>query len=183
MYISSLYQEPSTQSLPRDGVNTLLGNAADPSDNHVVDLEKLKSHPGKTIKIYSPLWYGIQEHAHKASVYGETHFGEQLIALRAFMSFNKHTEFLSPIDIAIFNQKRQQGMEKITTLLGVGKKAHLRKDVTTWKFQNALGFTVFDVELFDLSKIDKNISNENLTIARIYFSEANLVKQLNGIFQ
>lgn len=39
-----------------------------------------------------------------------------------FMDFNEYINFLSTIDIAIFNHKRQQGMGNIITLLGMGKK-------------------------------------------------------------
>ncbi len=183
MYTSNLYQEPSKQALPHEGINILLGNSADQSNNHIEILNKLKCHAGDNIKIYCPLSYGDQSYAQEVADYGETLFGGQFIALRDFMSLDKYTNLLNIIDIAIFNHKRQQGMGNITTLLGMGKKVYLRKEITTWDFLQCLGITVFDVNSIELSKMDNDISSENIKIVQNYFSEANLVVQLNRIFQ
>lgn len=183
MYPSNLYYEASKQSLPHEGINILLGNSADRSNNHIEILDNLKCHAGKNLKIYCPLSYGDQYYAQEVLDYGETLFGGKFNALREFMSLEKYNELLAKIDIAIFNHKRQQGMGNITTLLGMGKKVYLRKEITTWNFLQSLGITVFDVESIEMTKIDKDTSIENIKIVQNYFSEANLVSQLNGVFQ
>lgn len=183
MYPSNLYQEAPLQSLPHQGINILLGNSADPSNNHIEVLDKLKRHVGEDIKVYCPLSYGDQEYAHKVTVYGASYFGENFVAVREFMPFDKYTEFLATIDIAIFNHKRQQGLGNITTLLGFGKKVYLRKEITTWSFLHSLGVTAFDMRSLDLSKIKINISNKNSGIIAKYFSKKNLLSQLECVFE
>ena len=183
MYPSNLYQEAPMESLPHEGINILLGNSADRSNDHIEILNILKCHVGKNIEIYCPLSYGDQSYAQEVSDCGKTLFGSKFNALREFMPLNKYADLLTKIDIAIFNHKRQQGMGNITTLLGMGKKVHLRKEVTTWNFLQSLGITVFDVNSIELTKIDEDTSIENMKIVRNYFSEDNLVTQLRGIFQ
>lgn len=183
MYPSNLYQETSTQSQPHDGINILLGNSADPSNNHVEILENLKLHAGEKITIYCPLSYGDLEYAHKVTSFGTTHFGEKFIALRDFMPINEYAHMLSKIDIAIFNHKRQQGMGNIITLLGMGKKVYLRKEISTWMFLQDLGITVYCNKLCDLSRNKLDISKKNSDIIANYFSELNLVLQMSKIFK
>jgi len=183
MYPSNLYQEASTQSLPHEGVNILLGNSADPSNNHIEALDKLKRHAVENIRVYCPLSYGDQKYAHKVSDYGASNFGEDFISLREFMPLDRYTELLAKIDIAIFNHKRQQGMGNITTLLGMGKKLYLRKEISTWGFLQGLGVTVFDINSLDFSRIETAISDRNSDVVKNYFSENNLISQLGRIFQ
>jgi len=183
MYPSNLYQEASKQSLHHEGVNILLGNSADPSNNHIEILNELKCYAGENIKIYCPLSYGNQSYAEEVLYCGEALFGCKFIALREFMKFDEYAEFLSKIDIAIFNHNRQQAMGNITTLLGMGKKVYLRKEITTSNFLQSLCIAVFDTNSIELTKIDEDISINNMKIVRSYFSKEKLITQLRGIFQ
>lgn len=182
VYPSNLYHEAPTESLAHEGINILLGNSADPSNNHIEVLDKLKCYAGEKIRVYCPLSYGNQEYAAKISAHGTFHFGENFIALREFMPLDKYAELLSKIDIAIFNHKRQQGMGNITTLLGMGKKVYLRKEITTWGFLQGLGAAVFDINSLEFSKLEAAVSDRNSDVIKKYFSENNLISQLNKLF-
>lgn len=183
MYPSNLYQELPIQSLPHEGVNILVGNSADPTNNHIEVLDKLKYYSKDNIRIYCPLSYGDQSYALKISNYGAALFGDKFIALRDFMPLAQYYELLAKIDVAIFNHRRQQGMGNITTLLGMGKKVYLRKEITTCEFLRKLGVAFFDINSICLSKIEKDIENENTKVIRSCFSTGNLINQLKGIFQ
>lgn len=183
VYPSNLYHELPVQATHHEGINILLGNSADPSNNHIEVLDKLRRYAKGGVRVYCPLSYGDQEYADKVSACGTENLGEKFVPLREFMSLEKYRDLLGKIDIAIFNHNRQQGMGNITTLLGMGKKVYLRKEITTWNFLQSLGITVFDVDSIEMTKIDKDTSIANIKIVQNYFSEANLVAQLNGAFQ
>src|SRR5690606_28770612 len=47
----------------RGSVNILVGNSADPTNNHIDSLQKLLSFKDHDLKIYAPLSYGDKSHA------------------------------------------------------------------------------------------------------------------------
>lgn len=183
MYPSNLYQEPPVQNTPHEGINILLGNSADPSNNHIDALEKLRPYATENIQIYCPLSYGDVEYAKNVASYGKSIFGEKFIPLLEFMRFDDYKKLLAKIDIAIFNHKRQQGMGNITTLLGMGKKVFMRSDITSYHAIRTLGALVYDVEHLDLLPLDENHSSSNSKIIANYFSRINLVKSWQKIYE
>ena len=88
MYPSNLYRELPVHDSPHDGLNILLGNSADPSNNHKEVLDKLRSYATENIRIYCPLSYGDRKYAQIVSDYGRLMFGEKFLALRDFMPFD-----------------------------------------------------------------------------------------------
>lgn len=182
MYPSNLFQEAPIQTLPHVGINILVGNSADPSNNHIEVLDSLKCHAGSDIRIYCPLSYGDQSYAQRVSDYGASLFGDKFIPIRDFMQLEKYNELLAKIDIAIFNHKRQQGMGNITTLLGLGKKVHIRNEITSWDFLKSLNIKIYDINSIEVSKIEAATLNGNKDIVMKYFSRDNLIKQWSKIF-
>lgn len=182
VYPSNLYHEFCIQKKQGSKINILLGNSADPSNNHIEVIDSIKNLSNEKITIYCPLSYGDKTYAKEVSNYAKSIFGEKFIALNAFMPSNKYCQFLSEIDIAIFNHKRQQAMGNIISLLGMGKKVYLRKDISTWKFLVDHEITVYDVNSIDLKPIMVDVSIRNQKIVSEYFSEKSLIKQLKLLF-
>lgn len=183
VYPSNLYQEPPEQETLHDGINILLGNSADPSNNHIDALEKLRPYAAKDIQIFCPLSYGGAEYAKQVADYGKSIFGDKFNPLLEFMIFDDYKKLLAKIDIAIFNHKRQQGMGNITTLLGMGKKVFMRSDVTSYHAIRSLGAFVFDIENLDLALIDIRQASKNKLIVSEYFAPILLTAQLGRIFE
>lgn len=183
MYPSNLYHESPAQDTPHDGINILLGNSADPSNNHIDVLEKLRPYAAEDIKIFCPLSYGDAEYAKQVAGYGKSIFGDKFNPLLEFMKFDDYKKLLARIDIAIFNHKRQQGMGNITALLGMGKKVFMRSDITSYHAIRTLGALVYDVEHLDLLPLDENHSSGNSKIIANYFSTINLVKSWQKIYE
>lgn len=185
MYTSNIYKEllipPKTGSV----VNILVGNSADPTNNHLEVFEKLAAYKNENTMIYCPLSYGgiDGDYAKQIAEKGTAMFGDRFVALTDFMPFSKYLEFLGQIDIAVFAHKRQQGMGNTITLLGLGKKVYMRSDVTPWAL-----FTGIDVNLFTMAKLDISLLGEykasrNKEIIAEYFSEKKLIEHLEGVFQ
>jgi hypothetical protein len=92
------------------GLNILVGNSADPSNNHLEALEKLLPYKDQNIRIYAPLSYGDPAHAKSVVEQGKEWFGDKFSPIISFMPFDQYLSFLKSVDIAIFNHNRQQAM-------------------------------------------------------------------------
>lgn len=187
MYLSNVFDqkmiaEPATVS-DSDDWKILLGNSADPSNNHMETLERLLPFKDQNIKIYAPLSYGDQNHAKTVVSQGKAWFGDKFIPMTDFMPFEQYLEFLNSIDVAIFNHKRQQAMGNTITLLGMGKTVFMRSDVSHWRFLNSLGIKLKCVENIELLCIAPYEAKNNTRLVFSYFSRAALVKQYVDIFE
>lgn len=164
-------------------LNILIGNSADPSNNHFEVLEKLKIYKNENIKIYVPLSYGDRNHAQKVIERGKKEFGDKFVALSDFMPFEQYVEFLKCIDIVIFNHKRQQAMGNTITLLGMGKTVFMRKDVSQRFFLESVGLYLKDVSQFSLEPLTQKALEKNIQIIRSRFSRETLKQQYSELFE
>ncbi|WP_312353628.1 TDP-N-acetylfucosamine:lipid II N-acetylfucosaminyltransferase [Aminipila sp.] len=105
----------------------LLGNSADPNNNHVSILNYLKRYKNFPIKIICPLSYGNKVYADKVEEIGIKIFGNKFISMRDYISKSEYAQMLSQVDIAIMNQYRQQGFGNIIPLLYLGKKIYMNE--------------------------------------------------------
>jgi len=183
MYPSNLYKKYVVPPKQGDTVNILVGNSADPTNNHAEVFEKLKPYKDQNIKIYCPLSYGPIEYAEQMAKLGNELFGDKFTPLLDFMPFEKYLDLLGQIDIAVFAHARQQAMGNTITLLGMGKKVYMRTDVTSWSLFATLGVTIFDIAYLDLLPINADDAAKNRQIIANYFSHNALLAQLGEIFQ
>ncbi|MBL3554929.1 MULTISPECIES: TDP-N-acetylfucosamine:lipid II N-acetylfucosaminyltransferase [Marinobacter] len=164
-------------------LNILLGNSADPGNNHIEAFERLLAYKGQNIKIYAPLSYGDEDYANKVIAQGHAWFGDKFVPMTDFMPFEQYLEFLKSVDIAIFNHRRQQAMGNTITLLAMGKRVFMRRDVSHWRFLHGLGIKLNDVEELQLQPIEREEARKNACIIHSYFCKATLVRQLSDIFE
>lgn len=183
LYPSNLYKEYVLP--PKNGtiINILVGNSATATNNQIEIFEKLVEYKDENMMIYCPLSYGDMEYAKQVAQRGKDMFGDRFVALMEFMPFEKYLVLLAQIDIAVFAHKRQQAMGNTICLLGLGKKVYMRKDVTPWVMFDELGVKVFDVSKLDLLPLNVDVRKNNQDCIKHYFSEGNLVKQWQNIFE
>jgi len=182
-YPSNVYREIPEKAETHSTINIQIGNSADPSNSHLELLRRLMPYRDQDLTIYAPLSYGDKYYMQSVIKAGKTMFKDKFVPLTEFMPIEQYLDFLGRIDIAIFNHERQQAMGNIITLLGLGKKVFLRKDVTPWAFFVSLGVRVFNVEQIDISPIDENDLRRNKEIVSGLFSERKLIEQLEELFQ
>jgi hypothetical protein len=189
MYVSNIMDEKfianefERKEPANEAINIIVGNSADPSNNHIETLTKLADYKEADIRLFVPLSYGDKKHAEKVTSYGRQEFGEKFEPLTNFIPLNEYLNILRTTDIAIFNHKRQQAMGNTITLLGMGKTVYMRPDFTHTQFLSYLGITFYDVANFKLEKLDDEVATRNQHIIYKYFSKENLVKQLKYIFE
>lgn len=186
MYLSNVFN-PITlikfDDEEKKSINVLVGNSADPSNDHLEAFRKLLPHKYKDIKIFVPLSYGDQENAKKIIRKGREWFGDKFVPLTSFMPFQEYLGLLRRIDFALFNHKRQQAMGNTITLLGLGKSVYIRNDVSQWGFLEELGLKVKSISSFDMALLAKSEQLENKAIVKAYFSKENLIDQWSAIFR
>lgn len=182
MYLSNVYKELSLPPKTGSVINIMVGNSADPSNNHAEVFEKLLPYKDHNIQIFCPLSYGQAEYAEGTSKLGEKLFGDKFTPLLEFMPFDKYLDLLGQIDIAVFAHKRQQAMGNTITLLGLGKKVYMRNDVTSWEMLDNIGVSVFNMQELDLLPQKEEVRQHNQKVIKNHFSEAALAKQLHNIF-
>lgn len=187
MYLSNVVS-PSVASIATkcsssSKLTILLGNSADPANNHIEALELLKPYRELVLNIYTPLSYGDQGYANTVIAKGEEWFGEKFLPLTDFMPLDQYMKILEGVDIAIFNHRRQQAMGNTITLLGMGKTVYMRSDVSHWRLLSGLGVKINDVERLTLQVLPEKDRLGNAQIIRRYFSRETLIKQLSEVFE
>lgn len=134
-------------------INIQIGNNAQQSNNHLEAIDLISRFKDHNIKVYIPLSYGGEkEYAMEVVKYGKKIFGDKFIPILEFIPIEKYYEYLNTIDVAIFNNDRQQGMGNINILVFLGCKVYLRSDTSMWKhFTQERGYSLEKIE--DISDI------------------------------
>lgn len=181
-YTTNLYKEYDIQPKVHEGINILMGNSADRSNDHLGLFEKLLPFAGESIRIYAPLSYGNAYYADEVEHVGRARFGKRFIAMRSYMPFEKYLEFLGSIDIAIFNHKRQQAFGNIILLLGLGVKVYIHKDSVLTEVMKEYDLAVFDNDDIVLERLDEETKIRNLANVRKNFNSEALRECLAKVF-
>lgn len=126
------YKELDKYSKEHNGTNILIGNSATATNNHEEVFNLLSKYSNEDIKVYVPLSYGDESYAEKIVVEGTKIFGNKFVPMRDFMTPNDYVSLLATMDIAIFNNDRQQALGNINMLMYLGSKIFLRTDTTMW---------------------------------------------------
>lgn len=169
-------QKPASQLL------ILVGNSAHESNNHLDVFEKLQPFKN-SIQVVCPLSYGNKKYAALVKQEGQLCFGENFRALDSFMPLVEYVKILKSIDIAIFNNWRQQGVGNIINLLGLGKTIYLRSDTTTWAMLQDYGLKACDFCAFgNLGMLQIEALEANKHIVQRNFNEENLKSQSEAVF-
>lgn len=182
MYPSNLYQNIALKDNESDIINILLGNSADPTNNHEEVINILKRYKNSNIKIFCPLSYGDEKYAAKIRNIGNSFFGDKFVPIMDFLPYKEYLNLLSKINIAIFNHNRQQGMGNIISLLGLGKKVYIKDGISSLTTFRELGVEIFTVENINMHMLSETELKSNRNIIKEYFSEENYTKQLKQIF-
>lgn len=178
-YPSNLYKDFHMQPKIHNTINIQLGNSADPTNHHIEILQNLTKFKNENIQIFVPLSYGNKEHAKNVILKGKEIFGDKLIALTEFLSFQKYMQFLSEIDIAVFNHRRQQAFGNIISLVGMGKKVYLNSASTLNGVMTEYNLKVFDTKNISLDLLDNEQKIKNINSVKTNFSKESLVNSLS----
>jgi hypothetical protein len=183
VYPSNTFRLTELPGEHHQGLHILVGNSADPSNEHLEVLRLLKDHEKDPTKVFVPLSYGNADYAKTVVEQGRRLLGERLVPLLEFTPYDSYLQMLAGIDIAIFNHRRQQGMGNIIALLGMGKTVCVRSDTTSWQTLTGMGIQLGDTLKLDLCTLTEEDVTRNRSIVTERFSEDVLVNQLRAMLE
>ncbi len=192
MYLTPIKLEFLDSIIPesKECCNIQIGNSADISNLHLDVIDKLSKFKDENIKIYCPLSYGDKDYGKKVEEYGKSIFGDKFVAVTDYMKADEYGKFLGSIDIAIFNNNRQQALGNIFALAYLGKKIFMRNDTTMWKdLVDDEGYKFSSIDEIEYMTFEKFIEINydfivcNKALSKNRFDEKYAAKVWNNIFQ
>lgn len=108
--------------------NILVGNSADPSNNHLSVFKILSKKNLTDTKIIVPLSYGGNKaYKDKIMLMGYKLLGKSFMPLIDYMPLDEYHKIISSCGIAIFNHHRQQAQGNIALMIDSGVQVYLNK--------------------------------------------------------
>lgn len=168
----------------------LLGNSADPSNNHLEALSYLKEYKNEDFCVIIPLSYGGDEmYTKELVIESKKLLGDKIILLTEFLTPEEYAEILNQVDVSIMNHNRQQGAGNILALLYLGKKVYTKHEVTTFEAFSRLGIRIYDIKdlknssFKEIIESDKNIQGCNSVEIHRFFNEKRLKENFDRLFK
>lgn len=158
----------------------LIGNSADPTNNHIDIFNFLKKINLIDTTLIVSLSYGNENYKNFIIQKGNEFFGDIFKPLTHYLSAQSYAKYLSIIDTAFFYHFRGQAMGNIMSLLYLGCNINLSEKSSLYKLLKRKNLRVKSIEEifsnkeFDLNKNPMNKSNSILV--RKLFSDDELIK-------
>ena len=177
------------ESCPEASGNVvLIGNSADPSNNHEQVLSALVAYKEQIAKILVPLMYGgTKDYVSRVIAQGQRLFGEKFTPLTHFLPSDDYARILCKAKVLVLNHSRQQGLGNAFVVLALKRKVYLRSDITSYDYFGKLGIKIHDTlrllqgeeNLFDFDKAEGAL-NSKILLGEV--SEKNLVRLWSQVF-
>lgn len=188
--ISLLQNLQNEKSAEKQEIFILIGNSATETNQHEQIFELLMKYKNEKIKLIVPVSYGDHNYADRIENRGRELYGSKFIPVKKYLPKEVYYALLNSIDVAIFNNNRQQATGNITALFYLGKKIYLRDDTSMWDEWTAkTGYKIHnikDIEREDFSEFVKNPKEEkavNFELAKEFFDVDNRIKEWKAVFE
>jgi SAM-dependent methyltransferase len=124
----------------------LLGNSADPSNQHLEGIALLEKIRGQA-DVICPLGYGgSPDYAREIAARGNRDLGESFYPMLEMASKEHFDSVLDSVDIVVYLHDRQQGLYTLTRVLQNGGKAFLRAGSPTYEMLLDQDIRIFSLE-------------------------------------
>lgn len=158
------------------GKNILIGNSADPANNHLDIIEMIDpAHIDQCCKIYCPLSYAITNINYVEHVIneGNSKFGSNFVPLNKYLNKKDYTEIVASCDVVVLNQHRSQGILSAFAAFYFRKTLFLNRKNPFYDYVINLGMNVFtiDSDLNLKDRLSEKQLDENSKIYRDHFNE------------
>lgn len=139
----------------------LLGNSANPSNQHIELIDMIAPYKDENIKVIMPLSYGgFQPYIDGIVKLGKETFGDKFTPILNLLDLKQYADLLADVDIALFNNLRQQAVGNIIALLYMGKKVFINPAAITFDYFKKLGVNIHDIhsiEKLSYAELNANI--------------------------
>ncbi|AXX85656.1 TDP-N-acetylfucosamine:lipid II N-acetylfucosaminyltransferase [Aliarcobacter skirrowii] len=181
--INLCFTKPETTTKNVDNKVILVGNSATETNRHLEIFYILKNY--SNISIVVPLSYGNSNYKTQIIAEGQKIFGNRFKPILDLMTYDDYIDLLKTIDIAIFNNNRQQAGGNILTLLGLGKTIYLSDEnlLSKFCFDKGLKFNNIKSIYDNLNEISTKDKIKNYMIIKEYCSEHKSYLEWKKIFE
>lgn len=167
--------------------NILIGNSADPSNNHIEAFKKIAKFDLNDRKVIVPLSYGgSKAYIDFVIEKGNYYFGENFVPLINFMTLQEYNQLISSCGFVIFNHIRQQAVGNIITLGYMGAKLFLNEKSPVFAYYKNLGMNIFTTNNILSAAINENLDvdkyNANKKIFIENYSERAVKEKIGKLF-
>lgn len=168
----------------------LLGNSANPTNNHIDACRFLQKTMKVDKKIICPLSYGNSVYSTIFQQWAQKHLQEQFSPITNFMNREDYIIFLNKVDIVVMYHNRQQALGNIITSLVLGKPVFLKRNNPVYAMLKNIGipnvYDVFQIKGLNLSEVCR-IAQDNreacVSVIHQYFSEEARLKNLSNLIK
>ena len=171
----------TSQTTSSKKLSFLVGNSADPQNNHLEMLTAL-AHLKGDIKVYCILSYAIVDTDYVTQVksLGKELFADDFIALDDFMKPDEYQLFISDIDFACYYHNRQQAMGNIFQFLYMGKAVFLRQDTLSCLFLQQHELVVQDTNTLATTSVAELIKLKQKSTTDLAKSRGIIMNNFSG---
>lgn len=141
-------------------IKILIGNSATATNLHLEILNILTKFSSLNIQLFVPLSYGDMHYANQIIETGSELFSHKFIPITNFLAPKDYADLIANIDIAIFNNKGQQGLGNIYAFLYLGKKVYIRSDSPVWSSLTSKNFKVYDTLNLRIEHVESFLQKE-----------------------
>lgn len=162
----------------------LLGNSADPSNNHISILYKLSKINLEDRKVIVPLSYaGNENYKNNVINYGYKLLGDKFVPLIDFMPIKTYNSIVFNCGIVIFNHIRQQAIGNLIVMGYLGAKIFLHKNSVSAEFLNSNNVNFRIINDINYNELNTSLKaeeiNHNKNFYYSYFSKAAVEERIN----
>lgn len=156
--LKNIAQEPQKDTKE---IRILVGNSADPSNEHLAIFELLQQYKDENIKVMAVLSYGgSKEYIAEVIQSAKAIFHEKFEPIVEYMDHHKYLEFINSIDICVLNHKRQQGLGNVVLFLALKKKVFMHENTTPYQYYKDLGIKIYPTSAIRRYSFEKFIHHE-----------------------
>ena len=166
--------------------NILIGNSADPSNNHLEIFKKLSNIQLGDKTIYVPLSYGGTKEYIDFIVEKGYHFlGKNFVPITNFMPLKEYNDILFSCGFVIYNHIRQQGVGNIVSLAYLGSKIYINQKSPVYKFFKKEGMHIYKTYTLDEIGLQKGINKQdkidNKRVILDNYSKENVIESISKL--
>lgn len=141
----------------------LVGNSANPSNNHLDILLKLSRMKSEDFCVIVPLSYGGSvSYVNYLISKGKELLGKRFIAITDYLNQSDYYNILYQVDVGVFNNNRQQALGNINSLLYLGKKVFVKADSAIYDSLVNLDIKIYDILQLDNRELQQITYMDNL---------------------
>jgi dTDP-N-acetylfucosamine:lipid II N-acetylfucosaminyltransferase len=166
----------------------LLGNSADPSNNHVELIDLISEFNIDFIKVTVPLSYsGENEYVEMVKKFGSSMLGSVFNPKTNYLELNQYNKMISSCPVAIFGHLRSQAAGNALTCIVNGSKVFMFEQSTLFRFLKRIGLIIFSIDS-DLKEEEliKSLSarqkERNFEIVNRYFGAQSIRVSYTNLF-